>query len=711
MTTQTGNDGTYAFQLPSSVLNFVVEVSTATGAMMADEATGQDIALPAGMKLRSVVNLAAAATTTYKAAVSPFTEMVARAAESAGGGKLTSQAVQQAKEGVRTLLGFDPETVQPVNANSDAAAGASEDEKNQSLMLAAISQMAKDSSLNCAQTAPADRIACVVDKVAGSVTIQNGVTVLDASSQAPLRDALNEVASDATINHTGKTTPVGIPLAAPASTPNPSSTDAQPSPTQAQPVPTPANPVEAAKALFGSLRTNLQSINADNALTNTISQIKTDLQNGVAPAGGNVADTFALAQSAIAYLNSYQANPAMPTSLIVTGNVAHTGSFAPYGQPISNGYGNCEVQASPLSITCNVITDAALSDPNYVYVPLGPQTQTYLNRTITLTPQADGIHFDYAASTQKGSVTYTWDNATHTYVKGAPIVNPVGNAAQGTLTYAQTDASLVQLSLHGTMPGRFDHTGAVIDDSENWDFDATRADLGNNVYQYNFGGKFAALKGGQTVGTMNVDPSSHLRLNMVNGVVAQDNANELYLVMNGGTGTTGANGKLTLSRTQADKNGLSLMPTSLVFQGALQKDGVTVFTGNVSIARQNYSQFDTFAPVTASNFPVDAAFVSGQLSVPNRPKIGLNVGVTRLAIDATNMTAQYNDGTSVVNATVTARAGAAPLVKVQSSSGVAFSFTDTTQNVDVTKDGATVAKLDLGKGIVYYADGAYESLK
>jgi hypothetical protein len=70
---------------------------------------------------------------------------------------------------------------------------------------------------------------------------------------------------------------------------------------------------------------------------------------------------------------------------------------------------------------------------------------------------------------------------------------------------------------------------------------------------------------------------------------------------------------------------------------------------------------------------VDAVFVSGQLSAPNRPKIGLNVGVTRLAIDATNMTAQYNDGTSVVNATVTAKAGAAPHCRGRTSKSTAIS--------------------------------------
>ncbi len=76
----TGDDGTYKLQLAASVQNFVIEVSAAPGAVMADEASGTDIAIPESMKLRSVVTLASAATGTYEGTVSPLTEMIARTA-------------------------------------------------------------------------------------------------------------------------------------------------------------------------------------------------------------------------------------------------------------------------------------------------------------------------------------------------------------------------------------------------------------------------------------------------------------------------------------------------------------------------------------------------------------------------------------------------------------------------------------------------------
>jgi len=45
-------------QIPTTVRNFVIEVSAAPNAVIADETIGTDIALPEAMNLRSVVTLA-----------------------------------------------------------------------------------------------------------------------------------------------------------------------------------------------------------------------------------------------------------------------------------------------------------------------------------------------------------------------------------------------------------------------------------------------------------------------------------------------------------------------------------------------------------------------------------------------------------------------------------------------------------------------------
>lgn len=711
VTAKTANDGTYTVNIPVTLLSFVIEVTSAPGAVMADEATGTDIPVPDSLKMRSVVALANNAENTYQAAVSPFTEMVARTAESEASGKLTSQAVANAKTAVRTLLGFDPEAVQPVNANSDTAASATDEQKNQSLMLAALSQMAKDNGLNCAQASAGDRIACVVDKVAGAVSVRNGTPALDASSQAQLGVALDKVATDKSVNHTGKGKVVGVPIVAPAPTPEPGTGSGSTPPVSGSP----ANGVEAAKALFGSLRTNLQAIDADNALTATAARIKNDLQNGLAPAGGDIGNTVALADSAIAYLQRFQSDPTLPASVVVQDYRVSPGAPDWYGQFTDPGFGTCTVQAAPLAISCSVVS--AVYSRSYLSAERATSS-TYSQRNFTLTPQAgDTSRLAYVATLDKRTVTEKWTQTASGYMNQTSglVVTPVGSAAQGTLTHVASAGNMTELALKGSMPGRLDDTGAVIEDSEQWDVSASRVNQGDNLYQYNFGASLAAIRDGKTLGTLAIDPASYLRIDLANlahGAAGHGSANELYLVVNGSTGTTSANGKLKLSGVQADKNGDALIPTRLTFEGTLQSQGATVFSGAASISRGDYGTFDSHAPESATNFVRDAVALTGLLSVPNRPRIGLSVGVTRVAVDAANVTAQYKDGTSVVNASVTARSGERhPFVSVASAAGVRFAFNDTTQSVKVTKDGATVATLDLAKGIIYYADGSYESLK
>jgi hypothetical protein len=154
------------------------------------------------------------------------------------------------------------------------------------------------------------------------------------------------------------------------------------------------------------------------------------------------------------------------------------------------------------------------------------------------------------------------------------------------------------------------------------------------------------------------------------------------------------------------------MPTRLSFNGSLKHKDATVFTGNVAINRAGYENYDDSADESDTNFVADMVNIGGTLSVPNRPRLSLTLSATRTGKDSADISAQYRNGTSVINASVTARGGELhPLVKVASADGVAFSFTDTTAPVQVTKDGAVVAQIDLSKGIISYSDGSTESLK
>jgi hypothetical protein len=694
-TATTGNDGTYKLQIAASVQNFVIEVGAVPGAVMADEASGTDLALPDSLKLRSVVTLASNAGATYEGTVSPLTEMVARTAETVDG-KLPPQAVAQAKASVRTLLGFDPETVKPVNSNSASAATASEDEKNQSLALAAISKMASAVSADCAQSNAGERIACVVAKLAASVTVKDGQPALEESRLAQFRDAIQAVAQDKTINRTGKDKVVGMPVLTPAPAPVPTTPGPAGTPTQ----------IAATKALFSSLRTNLRSIDEGDAFGATADAIKADLNGKVAPLGNDAGGLASLTFTALDLLDRIRAGSSYWTQVEVLNN--HVRNSPVLFTTIANGDGTCEIAKSPLSISCTVISNAYL--PGTVATSLLAGTRVYATRTFKLEPkEGSTTGYRYTAFLEKRTVQYQGGITV-----GTPAREAIGGVFTGDATFARSGNAVTQIAVNGRMPGRLNASGTLDSDDEDWLLNVVRTDETNATALYKFGGAFTATRAGQPAGKIEIDDTSFLRvaLDSHNNNVLPNAANELQLTLRGIVGSTTVGGTLRILDDKRDKSGTTHVPTRLSFEGSLKHADATVFSGHVSLTRSGYENFDATVAESDTNFVADTIDLGGALSVPNRPALSLTLGATRTGKDTGNISAQYRDGSSVINASVTGKAGERhPLVKVSSADGVAFSFTSTSVPVPVTKDGAVTAQLDLSKGIISYSDGSTESLK
>jgi hypothetical protein len=710
-TATTAADGTYKLQISSKVHDFVVEVTAAPGATMADEATGTDIALPADMKLRSVVTLADGASGTYEGTVSPLTEMVARTAETTDG-KLPKQAVAQAKVNVRTLLGFDPEIVKPINSNSDKAASATEDEKNQSLALAAISQMASSVTAECAQGVPGERISCVVKQLAGSVKVKDGQPELEQNHLSSFRDALKTVSEDKKINHTGKDKVVGIPVAAaPGTTPG-TTVPALPAEPTVPAVPTvPKSPVEATKALFKNLRTNVQALEKGDAFRGTAEAVKADVKGAILPLGNDAGGFAAMSVSALEQFARFRAGQSTATSFQVWNYQLFPQalglSYGSYGP----GSGDCTITQKPVGITCTTVTfsygeNAAPSTPDvsYLYV--------YGTRTVSFVPKDTVGGFAYTVALARNTITY---DKRYMKTEGAP--RSIGGTYSGDVVFGRSGDAISELAVTGRMPGRLDDMGQFLNAGEDWSLKATRTQDANNVALYKFGGVFTAVAGdtaGQSAGRIEISDTSFLRLaiNDSNTRVIANAANELQVTLRGSVGATVVDGTLNVSGDQQDKSKTEHMPTKLSFNGSLKRKDATVFVGKVAIARNGFEKFDATVPESDTNFVADTVEFNGTLSVPNRPVLGLTLGATRTGLDTANISAQYRDGASVINASVSAKAGdSQPLVKVSSADGVAFSFAGTAAPVDVTKDGAVVAVLDLKKGMVAYKDGSFESIK
>jgi hypothetical protein len=223
---------------------------------------------------------------------------------------------------------------------------------------------------------------------------------------------------------------------------------------------------------------------------------------------------------------------------------------------------------------------------------------------------------------------------------------------------------------------------------------------------------FNASRAGQSVGKIDIDDTSFVRVAPSSNTLVHGAGSTLQLTLRGTVGSTVVGGTLRVLSEKQDKSGTTQMPTELSFEGSLKHADATVFSGKVSLTRSGYENFDATAAESDTNFVADTIDLGGALSVPNRPTLSLTLGATRTGKDTGNISAQYRDGSSVINASVTGKAGERhPLVKVSSADGVAFSFTSTSVPVPVTKDGAITAQLDLSKGIISYSDGSTESLK
>lgn len=693
-TATTGADGTYKLQVAATVLNFVIEVSAAPGATMADEATGADIPVPENMKLRSVVTLASAATGTYEGTVSPLTEMVAQTAQTADG-KLPQQAVAQAKASVRTLFGFDPETVKPVNSNSAAAANASEDEKNQSLALAAMSKMASSPTAACAQTTVSERVACVVSGVAGALTIVNGQAKAEPARLTQLREAMQTVALDKTINRTGKNTVVGIPGL---------------TPTGVLPAVSALPPLEATKALFGSLRTNLRALEDGAAFQETVDGIRADLDGSVAPLANRVGYFTSFTLNALVQLDRYRSGASTTESFQVWNyNLYDAQGFAelPYMYR-GEGDGTCTIVKSPLAMTCNTVQVGYL--PRESSYDRTTQTIVHIARTLRIEPKAGtpGV-FTYTTSFAKQAVKSDFYGNQFSL----PPAQPLGGTFSGDLGFAHDAGVITKLTVNGRLPGQATEEGTVIGDYEDWSLSAERTQDENGIALYRFGGVVNAIDGGKVSGQVEIDSASFLRMAAgSNNKVLVNPANELQVTLRGWLGRTSTEGTVRIWDHKQDKSKTAHMPTRLSFDGSLKHADATVFSGRVAIARNGYENFDATADESETNFVADSIQVAGTLSVPKRPALSLSIGATRVGLDAADISAQYSDGSSIINASMTATAGERhPLVTVASVDGVAFSFSDTSAPVKVRKDGAVTAELNLSSGIITYSDGGTESLK
>jgi len=672
-TSTTASNGSFTVSLPKNLLLFIIEVGAAPGAVIADEATGRDIPMPTDLVLRNVVTLAEGAES-YSGSVTPLTELAVRTAEKASGG-LNASNIALAKEGVRKLFGFDPETITPVNANSPDAANASDMQKIQALILAAISQMSRDGVLGCV----AADIKCVVDKVANAGSLSGNGIVLGTDLIAVLRTAIQQVVADPAINRTGRTN-VDLPLTS-SQTPSAAESGAA-----------------SAKKLFASLRNSFNVVSGGStALEGRTALVITDFKNMTSPLDKDLKNWITVPSFAIDYLARYKAGQSIPATVQLDGD----------GQCLvvsDDGFENAATNASNAkNIFCSVNKTVSITSTQ------AGTTRKVVSQVMGISPGSTGDAYTYTSHTRLD----TFVNNSRTSREVIGNYGNTANRATGTITYT-VGSSRANFAIKGDLPARTDSNGVKLSDFEVWDLKATVVEA-NAVSTYDLAATMTSILNGAEAGTIIVNPGSRLIVKAVPGVFKPSLVQSLNLFITGKSGGSAITGALGLTNWKGDKTSVQHAPAIISFSGSLTEGGLPLFSGELTYANAGFEQFDSVLPLSDTNFLTQTVRLSGELAVPQRPALAVFLSATTGKADGGDLVAQYGDGISVINFVGKRASGVLDAAAVSSSSGVTLSFTATDvaakRTVDVRKDSAVVATLNLGTSVINYADGSFESLR
>ncbi|GAA4017339.1 hypothetical protein [Actimicrobium antarcticum] len=691
-------DGSYSVNLGSTIGLFTIEVSADAATTMADEFSG-DIPMPAGFTLRSLVQLDSTASSTIKGHVTPFTEMLVNAAASATGG-LTVANVADARSGVVKLLGFDPLTTKPLNINSDSA-GSSTDasEKLQSVMLAAISKIANDSTngFSCAGTV-SEKIRCVVNATSGTAVLKGGNFEISLDAQVAVRDAADSVAANTTINKSTLKSLDGINGFSQSSV-NTGSTV--------------VNPIAAAKSFFSSIRTNLSMlVNTEKtgALNLQANGVRADFTAAISPVDQDLSNWVLMTDRAIAYFKYAKQNPTVASSALIPvyQSIKHQGIevgrcflFSDAAATILANNG-----AEALNVGCRLNKQPVQS--SYTAT-----TRKIYTKGITLTPVADSLtSYTYSARSRLEDQTFTRnsDNSVNqnSVVVGASVT--IGLPATGTIAYTTSGGVADTVVIAGDMPARTTTNGVSITDKETWNVSIARTlEADNATTRFGLSGDITAIKAGAPVGSFALKPGSYVRAVMAGDSFAAQGLKEVNLVLAVGGASSSATGTLSMTNFSLDGSGLSYAPTELRFVGSFTNAGAEFFSGTLTAKTANYAQYQSSLPDSETNFLKGSAAFVGVFKAPSHADLSVSLAGSDIAFGLVAYSGRFDDG---VNTILIDTTSAVPsVIKLTSSSGISLVLNGNANLGDVYKNSSKVATLDRSSGTISYSDGSFQSLK
>ncbi|EHR69004.1 hypothetical protein BurJ1DRAFT_0105 [Burkholderiales bacterium JOSHI_001] len=704
----TDDKGAYTLSVPTTKGEpYVIKVTATAETTHKDEVTGLDETLPAGFTMRSVQVAPSTETATVTTSVTPFSEMTAKAAETATGG-FTKANAEQAKLAVTQLLGFDPASVSVKAAD---ASGASDDEKKMALMLTAVAQMASSGALGCAGDDNGTKTKCVVETLAKAAKTTS-VKLEDSSGgdtkdvSAALATAVNTVVSDDKLSKgvpASVLTTVVANLGCSGDSCNAATSTGGTGTGTGTTTPTGPTPLQLAiveaKLWFGQLTADWKAMfkpgGADTTTAGTVNleanKFRSALTGIQVPAEAFVKDLGSIA-SCIDLYNDFKAgrttSPTRSRAFDLTSNDG-SADFSGFNTT------GCQLfQDSATTVTANAPGNAnfiGISSNFFVTRSFGLDgaTTTRWRHGFTLTPTATAGEFTYTTRARRTSQTCL-NGACGAQTNVNLQLNADGTSRDpftGTVT-TSTDASgsITAYAVKGQLAASFVNGGNTLaNDHLDVDVAGTRSLPAAGPQGATLAGKLVAVKAdGSVDGTVTIKTGSvtlqayefDANFNRVrpgstaavNGPAGNDPASlSLNLVYTNAGGEF--EGLFSATDPTWDKSNSFYVPTKLQVKGALRtvEAGVAAefLSGTFTVETTGYgnyiddhAQFPTasnpnFVPKTPSGpenfFTVSASFV-GQVTAPGRPLLQLKVSASKKSYldDVDTISMQYS---AIVNGT------------------------------------------------------------
>ena len=743
-TVETRADGTYKIYdlISTAGQKYIIKIRSNVRTIHDDETTNNKL-LPSTFEMSAITQTDSITTT---ASVTPFSNMIVEAARKAAGGLSDANNISKAQSTVTEMLGFNPTII----SKND---GVSVEAQKMSILLTAVSQMAKDNSLNCGAT-PGERTACVVKKLGEAATTTS--LKMEATIEGTKVNVANKLAT--AVNTTIANNP-SLESAIVAQAISKLSCTANCSPAVAQDTTT-VSDIGKVKAVFDEIRTDLKNMFSSDGVTSS-SKGKANLQafkfqqsfESVKLSTDQVDKDFAAIQAGIDLYNNYKNQAGSPvTANLNYGDFSYTSGLNAYSYAslVCTLY-----QTEPIPNTTSTAATVNGKNANYVGCSsifswtITPNNLAKTNayesyrRSFVLVPSASGS-FTYKMFSRK--ITYNCPFTATTCTTS--VTEFLGNDARGNnMTYSgahqgsinpstRNSNGVTSYTLSGDLAPGFQYTPKTTGaanyvpvslarndgkDSWNLNIQATENLTTTEITKLVLSGNVSSFNGvGTKISEIAINNGSNIdRLNY-SGLL------DLSFSATSGTTTSSLSGVLKAGTPVTDKSGNRTIPSKINFTGTFSNavsGGIPInfLQGAIDVEIKNYNTYDVRFVESLTNTPTQVITFTGSVTAPDQPKLEILLSTTGKSFNLqdTAMAAElaYNrysgdvkNRTVTISLTRTSTTSAKRVSLIESTSGLSISFLDSDSTALVKVNGVEIGTWDLSSGLVTFKDGSVVSL-